>query len=187
MPCKKDPSRIIYCGHFKFWKGIHLAMHAFALARKNNPNLHLLLVGKGNIRLWMNTFLKSNKLAESVKILDWLPQDKLQTELSKSGLLLLPSLRDSGGMVILEALASGTPVIALDKAGPGTILKNHRRFLIDTEKRSQNEIISSIADRIVQITSCEKNFTEASIAAIMCAEENSWKNRINEFIEQYVR
>ena len=67
---------------------------------------------------------------------------------SKSDLLLFPSLRDSGGFVVLEAMSYGVPVSTLNLGGPGQIVNNECGIKIEVGNKTENEIILELTSRI---------------------------------------
>lgn len=114
--------RVYTAGRLLHWKGFHLAVAAFALVSARCPDATLTIVGEGPQRSRLEHQIAKAKLDERVQITGWLPRDEAMRIAQHSDILLFPSLRDSGGMVVLEAMAAGTPVICLDTAGPGAIV-----------------------------------------------------------------
>ena len=71
----------------------------------------------------------------------------------------MPSLRDSGGFVILEAMSFGLPVATLDLGGPGIIVDNDCGIKIDVSNKSENQIVLELASKINNLSkSNEKIF-----------------------------
>ena len=70
-------------------------------------------------------------------------------------LLLFPSYRDSGGMVIFEAISSNLLVASLNLGGPGYILNTKSSILIDPKNLTYDEIVQRFSEKIVK---CFKNY-----------------------------
>ena len=58
--------------------------------------------------------------------------------------MLFPSLHDSGGMVVLESLAYGLPVVCLNIGGPGIIVTNGCGRLVDVVGKSKAEVVAKL-------------------------------------------
>ncbi|HKT12401.1 MAG TPA: glycosyltransferase family 4 protein, partial [Terriglobia bacterium] len=54
-----------------------------------------------------------------VRLVKWLPREDLFKEMAECDAFVFASLRDGGGLVVVEAMAAGKPVVCLDLAGPG--------------------------------------------------------------------
>ena len=61
-----------------------------------------------------------------VRICDWMARDDLLREMASSEVFLFPSVRDGGGLLVVEAMAAGLPVVCLDLGGPGLHVPPHR-------------------------------------------------------------
>ena len=61
-------------------------------------------------------------VAGNVRFVPWLPQEKLFEQYQTHDLFVYPSLHDSSGNAVLEALSFGLPVVCLDLGGPAQIV-----------------------------------------------------------------
>lgn len=80
----------------------------------------MLIIGKGPEEGRLRRLIGELGLGDSVRIQDWLPREEVLKEMRSSDVFLFPSFRDGGGAVVVEAMASGLPVICLDSGGPGS-------------------------------------------------------------------
>ena len=116
--------KLLYAGRFLYWKGMELGLYAFAryLAIGRKGSVTLYGAGPEDAR-WKS-------LAERLGIADrvaWFPameQWQLMQAMKRYDALLFPSLHDSGGMVVLEAMSKGLPVICLDAGGPAVMVSH---------------------------------------------------------------
>jgi len=94
-------------------KGFDLLLEAFDRARAVHPGVRLRLAGsRGD-----SAPLLDRRGLDGIDFLGAVPQPELAAELRRADLLVLPSRNDSYGMVVAEALASGTPVLISDMVG----------------------------------------------------------------------
>ena len=79
----------------------------------------LRIIGDGPERARLEKLIRELDLENEVRLLNWMTQDGLFREMSECDVFLFPSLRDGGGLVVVEAMAAGKPVVCLNLAGPG--------------------------------------------------------------------
>ena len=121
-----DPSNvhIVYGGLFQYLKGITYAVRSFISFNERVPNARLTLIGQGPEKARIEALVASSPHPERIQILSWIPQEQFHGELRKADVLLFPSFHDSGGLVVVEAMAMGIPVICLDRAGPAFLVSD---------------------------------------------------------------
>lgn len=87
-------------------------------------------------------------LTEDVKIIGYIDQPSLKEYFSAADLLIVPSLYEPFGLVILEAMACGCPVIATDNGGPRDILQSGAGLTIDFTDAEEmtNSILKVLLD-----------------------------------------
>jgi glycosyltransferase involved in cell wall biosynthesis len=111
--------RLLYVGRFDAIKGLTLALEALRILRQIAPALTLELVGEGPERPRLEATARRLGVADRLVWTPWSPRSEVFAKMRQSDVFLFPSLRDGGGAVVVEAMASGCPVVALDVGGPG--------------------------------------------------------------------
>ncbi|MBA7620169.1 N-acetyl-alpha-D-glucosaminyl L-malate synthase [subsurface metagenome] len=102
-------------------KGLKYLMKAFGKVKQELPNSKLVVVGDGPGKQWLISLVKSLSLEKDV-IFTGFQQNPVQY-MKGFDLLVLPSLYEAFGAVILEALYVGTPVIGSRAGGIPEVLK----------------------------------------------------------------
>ena len=115
--------RILTAGRLHRLKGFVLAIRAFGRFASERPGARMLIIGKGPEEGRLKRLIKEMGLDDSVRIQDWLPRNEVLKAMQSSDVFLFPSFRDGGGAVVVEAMASGLPVICLDSGGPGSHIR----------------------------------------------------------------
>jgi glycosyltransferase involved in cell wall biosynthesis len=110
-----DRLRLLFAGRLLYWKGVELALEAL---HASGPNATLAFAGEGPFLPSARALTARLGLGERVQFLGQVPRAELLALYGKYDALLFPSLHDTGGFVLLEAMASMLPVICLDCAGP---------------------------------------------------------------------
>jgi glycosyltransferase involved in cell wall biosynthesis/predicted metal-dependent phosphoesterase TrpH len=119
------PVNVLYCGRITREKGADLLAEAFELARESEPRLHLVLAGGGPEETQMR-----ERLGETASLLGWLEGAELARVYASCDMFLFPSATDTFGQVILEAQASGLPVVAVAAGGPLSLIEDRASGLL---------------------------------------------------------
>jgi glycosyltransferase involved in cell wall biosynthesis/predicted metal-dependent phosphoesterase TrpH len=108
---------VLYAGRLTREKGVDLLVDAFLAARWRDPRLHLVLAGGGPEEESLR-----ERLGEHATFLGWLGGTDLARAYASADLFLFASRTDTFGQVILEAQASGLPVVAVGEGGPASLI-----------------------------------------------------------------
>jgi glycosyltransferase involved in cell wall biosynthesis/predicted metal-dependent phosphoesterase TrpH len=181
-PAKRDPSgypggiRVLYAGRLTTEKGVELLANAFLHARRRDTRLHLLLAGGGP----EEEALKS-KLGRHATFLGWLDGEELARVYASADLFLFCSRTDTFGQVILEAQASGLPVIAVDAGGPSSLIRDGR-----TGRLCPSEP-AALADAVLEFAGSPSLRDRLARRALNAARSRSWESALAELAAGYAR
>jgi glycosyltransferase involved in cell wall biosynthesis len=121
----------VYCGRLDTTKGVALLLRSFARARASSPAARLRLVGRGAERPALERLAAELGIAEAVDFRGWVPPDAVERELVDAWAMVVPSLwPEPLGLVALEALVRGVPVIASADGGLGETVADPARGLL---------------------------------------------------------
>jgi glycosyltransferase involved in cell wall biosynthesis len=115
-------TRFVFSGRLVDWKGVQYLIQAYGIVRKQLPEATLQILGDGPMRSPLEAQTTRANLARAVRFAGWTPQPQCAEILGDADVFVLPSLYECGGAVVLEAMASGLPVIATDWGGPADYL-----------------------------------------------------------------
>lgn len=118
---RRSPSpgkRGIFVGRLVSWKGAKLAIAAVAGA----PNWTIDIYGEGPERNRLVRYAERRGVSCRVRFAGHVPREQVETALADASALIFPSFRDAAGWVVAEAIAAGTPVVALDRGGPSLLI-----------------------------------------------------------------
>ncbi|HVP53505.1 MAG TPA: glycosyltransferase family 4 protein [Candidatus Eisenbacteria bacterium] len=147
-----DTLRLLYAGRLLEWKGVDLALHAVKKLRERGVAAHFTVVGDGPAQAELQCLASQLGVDGAVRWLAWTPHDQLHEHYYAHDALLFPSLRDSGGMVVLEALAHGLPVVCTDRGGPGVIVNDRCGRVVQTSGRNREDLADALADALHQLS-----------------------------------
>ena len=143
---RKRLFKILYAGRLDPIKGIDLGIKAFNEFIKDNPDSEFRIIGHGPEEKRLKALAHRLNLDVRTKFIPWMSHADLLFEMMRSDVFLFPSIRDGGGAVVVEAMASGIPVICLNAGGPGAIVQKEWGIKIDPN--NPQEVISGIAEAL---------------------------------------
>ncbi len=111
--------RILTAGRLIRLKAFDLILKAMALVQEEDSRVRLELVGQGPEETNLKRLASVLDLGNRVKFVPWLSRADLLKRMRVSDVFAFMSLRDGGGAVVIEAMASRIPVVCLDTGGPG--------------------------------------------------------------------
>ncbi len=94
------------------YKGYNTILESLVEVRKHIPNVHYILVGKGDNQPQIEVLIKKLNLQECVTLTGFVPEQELCDHYNLCNVFALPSTGEGFGIVYLEALACGKPVLA---------------------------------------------------------------------------
>ncbi|MDZ7376231.1 MAG: glycosyltransferase [candidate division KSB1 bacterium] len=108
---------ILFVGNLIELKGIDLLIQAFHKFYQKYPNLNLKIIGEGPLRDKLCSLALKLGISDRVNFLGPMQNRNVARILSKARLLCLPSRQEGFGVVAIEALASGVPVVGARTGG----------------------------------------------------------------------
>ncbi|MQF94421.1 MAG: glycosyltransferase family 4 protein [SAR202 cluster bacterium] len=115
----EDAVIVLYCGRFSPEKGSMELVNAYN--RIDHPKKALVLVGDGGLRSRMQDFSKEQDL-DSIYFMGFQTRDRMGEFYALADIFVLPSQKETWGMVVNEALCFRLPVIVSDQVGAGVDL-----------------------------------------------------------------
>jgi glycosyltransferase involved in cell wall biosynthesis len=144
----------VFMGRLVGWKAVDLLLRAFAAARKHAP-MRLWILGDGEERIHLEDLagqlglLPDGSGCGTVVFAGWLEQSACAERLAAADCLVLPSLLECGGAVVLEAMALAKPVIATAWGGPLDYLDKRCGILVPPD--SPESVIEGFSAAMVHL------------------------------------
>jgi glycosyltransferase involved in cell wall biosynthesis/predicted metal-dependent phosphoesterase TrpH len=166
--------RILYAGRLTREKGVDLLAESFVRARSVEPRLHLLLAGGGPEEGELRA-----RLGEHATFFGWLQGDDLARAYASADLFLFCSRTDTYGQVVLEAGASGLPVVAVDEGGPAALIENRHTGILCRPDADH------LAGAVLQLASSPTLRQRLGEAAVRHAGSRSWERALEQLASGY--
>jgi glycosyltransferase involved in cell wall biosynthesis len=187
QPVNNGDRRFLFAGRLLYWKGVHLALRALNELRRDLPNAELTIVGDGRDRAWLQGLARALELDRAVKWRGWLAHGEVQAIYSGHAAFVFPSLHDSGGTVVMEAMSQGIPVICLDLGGPGAMLPANCGFKIQARGRTEQQVVADLAQSMKRLATDPKLQNELAVNALDAARHQTWSALASHAYEEIER
>lgn len=174
----RKENSFLYVGRFTYWKGYQLTLMAFQKYAKKHPSSTLKMIGRGDIDA-IKAFAEKHNLQNQIEVIPWIKQSELKNYYSSSSAMVFPSMHDSSGNVVLEALSYGLPVICLDCGGPASVLgKELGDLTIQTKDKSIEEVINGLVSKMEVLNGNDAYAISVREKCLYRAKQKLWKEMI---------
>lgn len=172
---------LVYAGRLIAWKGVHLALRALAQAPQT---MRLRVIGDGELRPFLELETARLGLIGRVEFAGDLPRAQVLAAYASADGFLYPSLHDSGGNALLEAMAAGLPAICLAYGGPDAIVTPDCGWKIHAA--SPEAAVSGLAEALRDFAfNPAKRQAFGAAARARCLAEFSWDRRAETWLAKY--
>jgi glycosyltransferase involved in cell wall biosynthesis/predicted metal-dependent phosphoesterase TrpH len=165
---------VLYAGRLSKEKGVVLLADAFLEAHRRDPRLRMVLAGGGP-----EEGLLRERLGERATFLGWLSGEALARAYASADVFLFASSTETFGQVVLEAQASGLPVVAVDRGGPACLIEHGETGLLAEPE------VSALADAVLAVTGTPLLSERIGRAALAAVRDRSWEAALDRLATAY--
>jgi len=142
--------KLLFVGRLHAEKSIDTLIKAMPHIVKEYPETHLMLAGAGYLREKLEKLVNTLKMASHVSFLVLVSEEDKVHAFNACDIFVLPSLAELEGMVVLEAMACGKPILIADAPmSASRFFVDHNGFLFETKNAKD------LAERALQLISDE--------------------------------
>ncbi len=168
--------RALYLGRLLPYKGVDTALRALAQVR-NTANVTLDIVGDGPDRVRLEALTQSLKLEGRVVFHGAVPVTEVPPRMQACDVYVFPSVRESGGSTVMEAMAAGKPVIVANHGGPAETVTPDSGFALDAD--SPSALVSALAQTLHSLAHDEERRSLMGRSARRHVEERyTWSKKV---------
>ena len=182
-PRKKDsqPFTVLSTSRLIKRKGIKHLIDGYFKFQQTVPNSRLILAGDGNLRSEFERWVRQLDISTKVVFKGAVPHEKMAPIYRQADVFVLPSLNEGMSNSLLEAMASGLPIITTNTGGTAELVDKTNGIVI--RKESSEDITAALK------TLCENKtlLNQMGSASRKKAEELSWTQMAEKYLELYER
>lgn len=162
-------------------KGLDLNIKAVARIKKKYPSIHYLIAGQGESKHQLTTLAHNLNIQDGVEFLGQLPHDKIMEYMSVCDVFSLPSWQETLGLVYLEAMAHGKPIIGCQGQGvDGLIVDGETGLMV---KPKDVESLAQALDFLLGNPDKTREIGERARKLVL--ENYTWERNARKYIEIY--
>jgi glycosyltransferase involved in cell wall biosynthesis len=176
------PLKILWSGVFEHRKALHLLLHALAQLPPH-VKYDLQILGRGPLEKRWRRIARSLDVDRNCQWLGWLDHDAALPRFRRADVFVFSSLRDTGGTVILESLAAGTPVVCFNHQGAGEIVTDQCGIKLPVT--NSREAIRLFSETLTRCHDRREDLQRLSRGALQRAEYYAWDRQGRRLAEIY--
>lgn len=177
---KEAKKTLIYLGALARDKGIEDAIKVFGFVNRKEPESQFWVVGHGskNYLNEMKTLCRKLRVESRVKFWGFVDNKTKFKLLSRSHILLNPSIREGWGLVNIEANSVGTPVVGYDVSGVRDSVVNGKTGLL-----SKLGNYEGLAMNVIKLFNDINLYNKMSREALLWSRKFTWEKSTNESLD----
>jgi len=173
-------TRFVFLGRLVDWKSVDIVIRAL----KTVPLAELEVIGDGPMRDAWQDLAEKLGVKERVHFTGFLPQDRCAEHLQNALALVLPSIIECGGAVVLESMAMGKPVIAARWGGPADYLDDSCGILVEpTRYQDMVDGFAEAMTKLINSPALAKSMGAAGRERVV--RDFDWQRKIERVISIY--
>lgn len=171
---------VLYVGRLDGEKSVHVVLDAFKLVLEQVPRARLVVVGDGVAKNALEDQARTLGIASQTLFLGKVTPPDVYDLYRAGDVFATASETETQGIVLIEAAASGLPIVAVDKGAVRELCQNNRNGLLCTPRDTAG--IAQAITRILQDTKLRRRFSAGSLEV---AAQHDFNHTLKRFVEIY--
>lgn len=173
-----DTLNLITVGRLSETKRVDVLVNAVEIIKSKGISVRMVIVGDGATREHLDKLIALKKLDEHIKITGFIESEKMPEYYKNSTLYVSATMQEGMSNAMLEAMASGLPIITTKCEGLDELIEGNG-IIIDNAKPS------TIADTILQLFEDKDRLSIMSEKSRQIAEKMNWSEIAAEYLDKY--
>jgi phosphatidylinositol alpha-mannosyltransferase len=173
---------ILFLGRLEYRKGLKYLLEAYKIVKQEIPNSRLIVVGSGTrLRKGYEKWVRENKLEDDIIFVGFISEEDKPRYFKTADIYCAPSTgHESQGIVLLEAMAVGTPIVASNIDGYASVVTHGQEGLLVPPKNSVE-----LAKALVYLLKDKPLRHKMSVSGMATAEDYSWERVARRVADYY--
>lgn len=167
-------------GRLVFRKGYDILIEAFAKITISNHNIDLIIAGKGDEERNLTDLVIKSGFEDRVKFVGFVKGDEKISLLKGCKFFICPSRREALGVVNIEALAAGKPVVAFNVDGIPDLIKHGKNGLL-----AEPEDIEDLASKMQMLLEDDQMRERMGREALKMVKRYDWREIARQYESLY--
>lgn len=155
-PARRAPL-VLTWGRVQYEKGLQVLAQAMSVVRSRVPGVECVIAGRGSYLPELQSQVDIEGVSDIVRLVGFVPDGKLRDTVHRAGCVVIPSLYEPFGIVALEALAGGAPLIVARTGGLAELIEGTGAGLLFEPGNAAElavciEMVLTDADRAAEMT-----------------------------------
>ena len=150
IKCKDLRFEACFCGILSKTKGVYDLIEIWQEILKSRPDSKLVIIGEGPEQGKIWSIIKAKSLEKNILLTGFLDEEQKISTMKSSKLFLFPSYQEGWGIVVMEAMACGVPVVSYDLSAYEAFAAGIVKVPIGEKKQMAGSILNLLADEGVR-------------------------------------
>lgn len=179
QPSTCDSKTVIFVGRLHERKGIDKLLESFSKVLAEQPEVVLKIVGSGEDEARLKSLARKLKLGnKNVKFLGFVPEKALPELYSNSSIFVLPSHYEGFGIVLIEAMSAGLPLVSVRTGGATEVIEEGKNGYIVDHENMHKALLKLLNDEQLRVRMGRNSRNKVE-------KEYDWKKIANHVIKIY--
>ena len=170
---------LLYLSRIAKEKNIDFLFLAFKKILNEYPDCHLIMVGGGPEEKWAHDRVKKLNIDKKVSFTGMVPKEEANKIFGMADIFTFPSITETQGIVVAEAMAAGTPPVAVGEMGPTDLIHD------DEDGYLTNLTVSDFVDKTLKLLEDDELLAKFAKAGLARVKEFSNETSTTKLISLY--
>lgn len=180
MPVTQN-HRLLFVGRLEKRKGLEYLIQALPTVLASYPDTKLVVVGFGPLNNYYQRLAVKLGISDSVQFIGAVPNDELASYYTSATIYIAPTIgREAMGIVLIEAMACGLPVIASDITGYDEVIENGVNGILVPPGNAK-----LLGEKIIQLLESKSTREKLAEQAVLHSQDFEWSKIAREVEKVY--
>lgn len=171
---EREYTKFITVGRLDAWRGFDLAIEAFAIAAKQNNDIHLTIIGQGPDETRLKKIIAEHRLEHLITMVGKVEMDQYYRYMQECDAVINASLKEGAVTISFDSMAMGKPLLCIDTTGYTRYFSDEYAIIVQREDRATT--IRRLSEGILSLTDKQKREKLGDHTRV-AGEQFTWASR----------